>query len=129
MCNDEKEESPLAIFHLEGSYAIPQGADWDIAIIYKENNAPVDFTSASGRMQIRKDYDKEIIMELNTSDSTIVLSDGAGDTPNVILKFKSAVTSALTHYTGIYDLEIVTGGNIVKKFIEGRFQLRREVTK
>jgi hypothetical protein len=126
MCNDE---SPLAVFHLEGNYAVPQGADWDVAILYKENNAALDFSTATARMQVRKDYDKEIILELNSADGSITLGDGTGDTPNVTLKFQSAVTSAMTQYEGIYDLEVTTNAGVVKKFLEGRFQLRREVTK
>jgi hypothetical protein len=126
MCN---EDSPLAVFNLEGQYAIPQGADWDVAILYKENNAAVDFSAATARAQVRKDYDKEIIMELNTSDATITLGDGANDTPNVVLKFTSGVTSALTSYSGIYDLEVTLASGLVKKFLEGKWELRREVTK
>lgn len=125
MCNDE---SPLGVFDLTGRYAVPQGADWDVSILYKENNSALDFSAATAKMQIRKDYGKEIIMELNTSDGTIELGDGAGDTPNVILKFTPEVTSPLTTYEGIYDLEVTTVAGLVKKFLEGKFELRREVT-
>lgn len=125
MCNDE---SPLAVFNLEGTYAIPQGADWDVAILYKENNTALDFTTYTAKAQVRKDYGKEVILELNSSDGTIELGDGTSDTPNVTLKFTSAVTSAMTTYEGIYDLELTSSLGLVKKFLEGKFSLRREVT-
>jgi len=126
MCS---EESPLGVFDLVGQYAVPQGADWDVAVLYKENGTPVDFTTATAQMQIRKDYDKEIILQLSTEDGTIVLADGANDTPNVVLKFKSNVTSGISIYEGIYDLEVTLSSGLVKKFLEGKFELRREVTK
>ncbi len=125
MCS---EESPLGVFDLVGRYAIPQGANWDVAILYKENNSAVDFSLSTAKMQIRKDYGKEIIMELNTTDGTIELGDGTSDTPNVTLKFTPEVTSALTTYEGIYDLEVTLPSGVIKKFLEGKFELRREVT-
>jgi hypothetical protein len=126
MCNDD---SPLAVFNLTGTHGIPQGADWDVAIRYKENNIIVDFSTATAVMQIRKDYDREIILELSTADGTISLSDGSGDTPNVVLHFVSETTSAMTSYEGIYDLEVTLSDGTIKKFLEGQFELRRQVTK
>lgn len=123
------DNSPLGVFHMEGDYAIPQGADWDVSLIYIEGTTPVDFSTATARMQVRRDYDKEIILELTSQAGTIVLGSGSGNTPNVILKFTNAATSALTAYHGIYDLEVTSQAGIVYKFLEGRFELRREVTK
>jgi len=114
-----------------GEQAIPQGADWDVAIIYLENDAPVNFsTGFEARMQIRLDYDKNIILELSTEDGTIQLGSGIGNTPNVILKFLNGVTTNMSQYTGIYDIEVVaTSTGLVKKFLKGKFELDREVTK
>lgn len=125
------DESPLGVYHMTGDQAIPQGADWDVPLRYVEGGNPVNFTGYTARMQVRTDYDKTIILELNTSDGTIGLGDGlASDTtPNVILHFRSAVTSAMSQYVGIYDLEVTTTTGIVYKFLEGKFELRREVTK
>jgi hypothetical protein len=125
------DDSPLGVYHMTGDQAIPQGADWDVAIRYVEGGVPVSFTGFSARMQVRTDYDKTIILELNTSDGTIGLGDGlASDTtPNVILHFRSAVTSAMSQYEGIYDLEVTTTSGVVYKFLEGKFALRREITK
>jgi hypothetical protein len=126
MCNDD---SPLGVYNMTGRYAIPQGADWQVGILYREQNVAVDFSSGyTARMQVRKDYGKEVILELLSEDGTIVLTSGASDTPNVTLNFGSAITSAMTVYDGIYDLEVVSTAGSVNKFLEGTFQLRREVT-
>lgn len=125
------DNSPLGIYNMVDDQAIPQGADWDVALQYIENDTVVDFsTGFSAKMQVRIDYDKDIILELSTDDGTIVLGSGAGDTPNVILKFLSSVTSNVSKYEGIYDLELTEiSTGLVKKFLKGKFQIDREVTK
>lgn len=128
MPNNCFDESPLGVFHMEGEYAIPQGADWDTTITYQENGVTVDFTGYSARMQVRTDYGKAIIAELTTTNNSIVLGTGVGDTPNVILKWTPALTSPLTIYEGIYDLELTSTTGKVLKFLEGRWSLRKEVT-
>lgn len=122
------DNSPLAVHNLTEENSIPQGADWSVAIRYLENGAPVDFSGGTAVMQVRTDYDKDVILELSTADGTIALGSGAGTTPNVILTFRAAATSAMTQYEGIYDLEVSLAG-VTYKFIEGKFELHREVTK
>lgn len=122
-------ESPLGVYDMVGRNAIPQGADWDVPLRYLENNTPVDLSTYTARMQVREDYDKPIILELSTTSGTIIVGDGSGGTANVTLKFKSGTTSALSKYSGIYDLELLSPSGLVLKFIEGKFSLRREVTK
>lgn len=124
--------SPLGIYNMVGEQAVPQGADWDVAMRYVEGGVPVNFsTGFTARMQVRTDYDKSVIIELNTSDGTIALGDGLASetTPNVILHFRSAITSAVTQYTGIYDLEVTSSTGIVYKFLKGTFEIDREITK
>lgn len=121
--------SPLAIYDMVGQDAIPQGADWDVSLIYKENNTAVDFSTYSAKMQVRRDYDQEIILELSSGAGTIQLGSGAGNTPNVVLKFTSSATSAMVDYSGIWDLEVISPTGQVLKFVHGKFELEREVTK
>lgn len=123
------DESPLGVYNMVGSAAIPQGADWDVAIRYLVNGTPVDFSGCSAKMQIRKDYDKHIILELSSDNGTVELGDGSGITPNVILKFRASETSPLDDYFGIYDLEVTTLTGSIVKFIRGKFQLEPEITK
>lgn len=117
---------------MEGDQAIPQGASWDLEIKYKENDVIVDFsTGYTARMQVRTDYDGQIILDLYSTSGNIQLTSGAGDTPNVVIKFTPALTTPINIYTGmIYDLEITNSSTgAVTKFLKGRFALDREVTK
>lgn len=122
-------DSPLGVFHFEGVYGIPQGATWDVPIRYLENGNAVNFSGGTAVMQVRTDYDKEIILELSTVDGGIELGDGTGGTPNVILHFTPARTSPLEVFEGIYDIEVTVPSGAVYKFLKGRFQIDPEVTK
>lgn len=124
------EESPLPVFHMTGIHSIPQGTDWDTTIIVLENDVAVDFTLYSAKLQVRKDYGQEVIIELNSNTGTIVLASGAGDppTPNIVLKWTPTQTTPLSIYEGIYDLELTAPDGKVAKYLEGKWELRREVT-
>lgn len=123
------DNSPIGVFDMVGEYAIVQGGDVDTTIKYKENNSIVDLSTYTGRLQVRRDYDKEIIIELSSAAGTIVLATGAGDTPNVQLKWLSGATSALSIYEGIYDLELTATDGKILKFLKGKWELDREITK
>lgn len=123
-------KSPLGIYDMVGDNAIPQGADWDIYIKYKPDGTTMDLSAYTGRMQVRLGYNKPIILSLSTADGSILVGDGAADTPNVVLKFTPEMTSPVTTYSNmIYDLELVSPAGLVLKFVEGQFELRPEVTK
>lgn len=122
------DHSPLGVFHMTEEQAIPQGADWTTTIKYKENDTIVDFTGYTAKLQVRKDYGKDLILELSSAAGTIVLASGAGDTPNVQLLWLSSQTTPLSIYEGIYDLEVISPIGKVSKFLEGKWELRREVT-
>lgn len=121
------DDSPLGVYHFEGSQSIPQGATWIIDLTYKENDVVIDLSTYTARMQIREDYDQPVILELTTENGGITV--GAAS-PNVQLNFSPAFTTPMTTYDGmIYDLELTAPAGTVLKFLEGRFSLRREVTK
>lgn len=123
------DKSPLGIYNMVGSEAIPQGADWDVNIKYKEDNVIVDLSLYTGRMQVRLGYGKAIILELTTSNGGILVGDGAGDTPNVILRFTPAKTSPISVFEGmIYDLELTSPTGKILKFLKGEFEIDPEVT-
>jgi hypothetical protein len=122
------DQGPLGIFNMVDEYAIPQGADWDVALRYLENGSPVDFSGGTARMQVRRDHGKNLILELSTNAGTISLGNGSGDTPNVVLHFTAALTSAATEYEGIYDLEVTSAANSIYKFIEGELEIHKAVT-
>lgn len=114
----------------EVNIELAQGSDDTINIFYKPGGTIADLTGYTGRMQIRKSYTSSVLLELSTARTTIACSSGSGDTPNIVLSFKSNETSPLTSYTDmIYDLEVISPTSLVTKIIRGKFSLVREVTR
>jgi hypothetical protein len=113
---------------LVGTYnlIIPQGADVPVYLTYKVNNAVVDLSAYTAKLQVRDDYGTTVLLELTSGDSEITLSATA---PNITVTFPSGKTTAMTTYTGmIYDLEIYSPGGLVTRPLKGSFKLDREVT-
>jgi hypothetical protein len=66
------------------------------------------------------------LVELTTTNSRIALGGIAG---TVTLTISATDTAALTPGKYVYDLELVSGGGIVSRIIEGNFIVKAEVTR
>jgi hypothetical protein len=66
------------------------------------------------------------IVELTTENSRITLGGAAG---TITLTISSADTTVLTPGKYVYDLELVSGGGVVSRIIEGNFVVKAEVTR
>lgn len=120
------------------SFIIEQGSTLDFEIQYKDsNNAPINLTGYSGRMQIRSTIDSpNVIITLSSSidpDGTgLNFSGSNGTTPpssgSIGIYISAASSSAFTFPTAVYDLEIVSGSRVTR-ILEGNVSLSREVTR
>jgi len=92
-----------------------------------EYNKPIDLAGFTARMHIRaKLEDTVIIKELTTENSGIIIDN----TLKTIQLYISATDSALlTFSTGVYSLELVSGGGEVTQIITGTISLVKEVTR
>ena len=109
-----------------GTYNITlyQGATFTRQLIWKdENDALVDLTSYTARMQIRKKIDGDLLETLTTENGGITLGGAAGTIDLLI----SATATALIDNNGIYDLELITGSTVTR-LVKGSVTLDREVT-
>lgn len=125
------EYSPLGVYHMINNYAIPQYTDWQVGIIYQVNGTTVDFSSGyTGKLQVKQNYDSPVLLELNTTNGGIVLSNGSGGSANITLYFLKNLTKAMNVYDGmIYDLELTaTSSGTISRIIKGQFALDRNVT-
>lgn len=111
---------------------LEQGSEWIPVFQYLDSNeTPIDLTSYSAKMQIRKSInDPSVIIELSTVNGKIILGGIAG---TISLKI-TAVESAgftLADFTDstVYDIELIDGGGIPKKFLRGNVIFKPEVTK
>lgn len=123
-------KSSVGEFDMTGDYSIPQGGTRIIQLFIYQNNVILDFSSGyTAKLQVRQTYNSPVILELNTTDSSIVLSSGASLTPNVVLTFTPAKTLTTTSFTDlIYDLAIYKSDGNMYKFMQGQLEITPRIT-
>ncbi len=106
---------------------IEQGTTFNPVLTYKdENDVAIDLTGYTARMQIRlKRTSASFIHEL-TSGAGITLGGVAG---TIELLISDTDTAAFSFTSAVYDLELVSGGGIVTRLLEGSVTLKKEATK
>jgi hypothetical protein len=78
-------------------------------------------------MQVRSAANSaSVVLELTTTNTRITLGGVAG---TVTLTVDAATTANLTPSLYVYDLELVSGGGVVTRLIEGNFNVKAEVTR
>jgi hypothetical protein len=92
-------------------------ADLDIYV-------PVNLTSFTARMSLRDKTAKELL-SLTTANGRITLGGTAGSVTFLIAATDSAKLPFGVHS---YDVDIVSGGGVVTKFLKGSFTVLRERT-
>lgn len=108
---------------------IEQGATFSQPITWKagEPPAPVDLTGCTARMQVRhKIKDTAVLLSLTTENGRIVLGGANGI---ITLKLSATDTAAIAWTSGVYDLEIVFAGGVVRRLMYGSVTVSQEVTR
>lgn len=109
-------------------WRINQGEDLSKVFTWRdENDALVNLTGYSARLQVRKPKGSSTTLLSLTNGSGITLGGVAG----TITITRTAAQTAALDWDGSahYDLELVSGGNIVTRLLEGQVALSREVTR
>ena len=112
-----------------------QGATFQRQITWTDPaNNPYDLTGYTARMHVRPYKDSPIIIiglgAVTSPGGTITLGGPAG---TINLEIPAANTAALTPTPNndvyVYDLELVSGGGVVTRVLEGNFKVSGEVTR
>ena len=113
---------PAAIYDFE----IEQGTDYDKPLVWKDGTgSPVNLVGYTARMQLRPSISSDtVLLDLTTENGGITLGGVLG---TITLHFTAAQTAALTE-GGVYDLEMIVGGNVTR-LIQGAISLSKEVTR
>lgn len=112
-----------------GQYDIlaPQGATFAETFTYKVGGTPVNLTSYTARMQVRKTPSSDTkIIDLTTENGGITLGGAAG---TIAVSISATAMAAVSAGKYRYDLEIVSAGGVVTRLIEGVFLVTAEVTR
>jgi len=105
-----------------------QGATFQRQITWTDSaKDPYNLTGYTARMQVRANTSSNtVIIELTTENNRITLG---GATGTVDLLISAANTATLTAGQYVYDLELVSGGGVVTRLLEGNFKVSAEVTR
>ena len=103
---------------------------FDRTIVWQDKNgSPVDLTGYSGEMDIReKVEDSATLLEMKTSDSTMVLGGTAG---TIQLIRNATATAALNFDRAVYDLELYPATVVADAIglLRGQVFFKKEVTR
>ena len=108
---------------------IEQGATFSSPITWAAGDpaVPVNLTGCTARLQIRKKIeDIVVLLELTTENGGITLG---GVTGVITLRVSAVATAAIQWVTGVYDLEIVFAGGVVRRLLSGAVSVSKEVTR
>lgn len=117
----------LKEYAAELDIVIEQGSTFDVLLTWTDENAvPIDITGFSARMDIRDEIDDAAVILSLVSPTDIVLGDAAGTIQLIIV---DSVTEAFSFDDAVYDLELVSGGGVVRRILRGNITLSKEVTR
>lgn len=104
----------------------PQGSTFSKQLAYTIDNNPVNLTGYTARMQVREKHTSvNTVVNINTSNGGIVLGGVSG---TIQLNISSTTTALILAKDYVYDLELVSGGNVYR-LVEGKFIVTAEVTR
>lgn len=107
-------------------FTIYQGATFSRVLTWKdENDTAINLTGYTARMQIRQRITGDTLIALTTENGRIALGGSAG---TVTLTISASDTAAITT-DGVYDLELVSGSEVVTRLLQGTVTLSKEVTR
>lgn len=108
---------------------IEQGATFDTTLTWKNAaGTPVDLTGFTARAQVRSMHTSTSpILSMTTGNGQLALGGNAG---TIRILLSDAVTAALpAPFNGVWDLELVSGGGVTTRLLEGAAAVSPEVTR
>jgi meiotically up-regulated gene 157 (Mug157) protein len=110
----------------EVDLCLPQGQTWDTSVVWEADGEPVNLTGWSTRMMLRASAEAASpTVSLSTATSTMTaLSNGT-----IGLSYSAISSAAITAATYLYDLEVVNPSGNVRRLMQGRAVVSREMTR
>jgi len=101
---------------------VDQGTTFATTIYLTDDNGdPIDLTGYTGRSQMRKHYTSS-----NSQSFSVSLSNTVG---SVSLALTAVQTANIVAGRYVYDVEVVSGANVISRIIEGIVTVTPEVTR
>lgn len=100
---------------------IDQGTDFSTTIeVADEEGTPLNLTTYTGRAQMRKHFTSTAYNSFNVSGS----ANGV-----ITVSMNAATTANIVGGRYVWDLEMVSSGNVVSRIVEGIVTINPEVTR
>lgn len=115
---------------IPGKYNIvcPKGSTLSQRFTYKINDAAVNLSGYSARMQVREKYESPaFITSLTSNNGGILLASASAGIIDIYIS--ASATSAFVPKDYVWDIELVSPSNIVTRLLEGKFIVTPEVTR
>ena len=91
-----------------------------------EYNQPVSLAGYTARMQIRAKVDSDAVIHTLTTENGGIVLDNTAKTITIVMQ--DEVTQTFTFKSAVYDLELISGGEVTQ-LVTGGLTLVREVTR
>jgi hypothetical protein len=110
----------------EVDLCLPQGQTWDNSIVWEADDVAVNLTGWTTRMMLRTSAEAASpTVSLSTATNTMTaLSNGT-----ISLVYSAVSSAAITAATYLYDLEVVDPSGNVRRLMQGRAVVSREITR
>ena len=112
------------------NFCINRGAGFIHKIVWKAPNGnPINLAGYTCRMQVRSYLNSNnILLDLTSENGKIAVTDAlAGE---ITINVPSGETVLLDgNSSGVYDLEVISSGNIVTRLLQGSVYISQEVTR
>jgi len=111
-----------------GDYNIkcPQGATFDKTFTVSISGVPMNLTGYTAAMQVRETYDSTATLLSLSNGAGITLGGTAG---TILVSIASTATAAIVEGFYSYDLEIISGGGVTDRLLQGKFVVTPQVTR
>lgn len=105
---------------------LPQGQTWDTTFIFSADGVPVDLNGFVARMMLRTTTEAASpTVSLSTVDGTMSVTTAG----QIILNYSAPSSSAVTAATYLYDMELQSPSGNVRRLVQGRAVVSREITR
>lgn len=108
------------------NYCVYIGDDFKATLQFEQDGSPIDVSTYSFKMQIRKCKDAALIHEL-TTPTDIDTSQGANGI--IVLSISDADTLTFSEENAVYDLFWTDNSGEIKTVVRGNFQILERITK
>jgi hypothetical protein len=106
---------------------VDQGATFERVITWNDSAGnPVNLGGYTARMQVRQRFVSPTTVLSLTTGSGITLGGALG---TITLLASASTTAQIATGEYLYDLELVSGGGVVTRLLQGLFTVNAEVTR